>query len=452
MAGGVGPSPLLQRTCSLQAIMFQLFVLTALLLINGFFALSELAIVASSKPLLRRMARGGNRGAALALKLADEHARFLSTVQVGITLVGILAGAYGGAEIAERLAPLFDQCAWIAPHGEAVALTVVVALITYLSVVIGELVPKQIALAHPETLASWVARPMAILAFVCSPLITGLELSSEFLCSLLGVQQEPDAVTEAEVKAVLEEGAASGALESVEHSMLQRIMRLSDRDVRSVMTPRVDVVAVDLKEDVAQLRHRIKAAGHSRYPVVEGDFTRVRGILEAVELLELEAQPVDPETLASLLQPPTFLNEHTPCLDAIEVFKAGPTHIAIVLDEYGSATGIVTAADFLEAIVGAIPANYDEGDQPQIVRRADGSWLVDGTATIEEVQLEIGLEDIQAGGGYATIAGFFSDQAAGVPAVGAAIDRFGYRFEVADMDGSRIDKLLITPNAETKPP
>jgi putative hemolysin len=426
---------------------FEAFVILILLALNAFFAMSEMAIVSSSKPLLRQKAKQGNKRAALALRLAEDSGRFLSTVQVGITLVGTLAGAYGGAEIADKLAPQFDDIAFIYPHGELVAIILVVAVITYLSVVIGELIPKQFALSKPESLAMIVAGPMHALSIICTPIVALLEGSANAFFTLFGIRREQEKVTETEVKAMIAEAKASGAIEKTEHDMLNRIIRLGDRNVESIMTHRIDVTFIDLKDSIQDVREKVHQAGHSRYPVVDGDITTVIGVVQAKELLDAALTYSDDLHILDHLKQVPFIPEGTKCLKVLEFFKASSAHIAVVVDEYGAAIGIVTTSDVLEAIVGLMPSNYGDEDEPIITRRSDGSWLIDGSAPIDEVQLAIGLEEIRTDGNYETIAGFVMHALGHAPSVGEYCECYGYRFEVVDMDGRRIDKILMVPLA-----
>jgi putative hemolysin len=379
------------------------------------------------------------------LKLAEDSGRFLSTVQVGITLVGTLAGAYGGAEIADKLAPGFNEIGFINPNGEIFAVVLVVVCITYLSVVIGELIPKQFALSKPEALAMWIARPMSLLSNACTPVVAALEGSANLFFKIFGIQREAEKVTEAEVRAMLAEGAASGAIEAKEHDMLQRIIRLGDRDVKSIMTHRVDLTFIDVKDSLETIRKKVSESGHSRYPVIDGDVTEIMGIVQAKELLDEALNFSDSLHLHNHIREVPMLPENSKCLNALDIFKNSPIHIAVVVDEYGAASGIVTAADLLEAIVGIMPSNYDADDQPLITQRDDGSWLVDGTAPIDEIHLVIGLEEIDADADFNTIAGFMLYSMGRKPDVGEYIECFGYRFEVVDLDGPRIDKILIAP-------
>lgn len=415
-----------------------------LLLLNGFFALSEIAIVSASKPLLRQLAKEGNKKAQVALDLGENSGKFLSTVQVGITLVGILAGAYGGATLAEKLTPILNEFAFIAPHGESVSVFLIVALITYFSVVIGELVPKQFALSRPEKLALFVARPMAILSKSCSPIVYILEKSGEILLKIMGVSGSSEGqVTEAEVKAILGEGVESGVIEKSEHEVLQRVIRLGDRDVKSIMTHRRDVAFIDINDSLDEIRAKIKAAGHSRYPVTDGNPDKVVGIIQAKDLLDTTLFSQDFK-IRDHVKEVRILTDNSSCLKAMDVFKKSNLHIVVVVDEYGGTEGIVSTSDILEAIIGILPSNYDDGQTALIVQRKDGSWLVDGRTPIDEIHLMIGLEEIKGDNNFETIAGFLLYRLAHQPQEGEIYEEYGYRFEVADMDERRVDKIIIS--------
>lgn len=415
-----------------------------LLLLNAFFAMSEIAVVSASKPLLRQAAKQGNRRAAAALSLSESPGKFLSTVQVGITLVGILAGAYGGATIAEKLQPFFDDIAFLHPHGDAVAVAVVVGTITYFSVVMGELVPKQFALRHAEPIAMLVALPMTLLSRICAPVVVLLETSARALLWVLGQGGTTEnLVTEAEVKAVLNEGAESGVIERDELSLLHRVIRLGDRDVKSIMTHRRDITFIDTADTPETIRTKVAAAKHSRYPVTDGSPDKIIGILHTKELLE-QTLAGGTLSLGAVTRETVHIPDSTTCLEALDIFKKNDVHIAVIVDEYGSIEGVVTTSDLLEAIVGIIPSNYSEGDHMLITERLDGSWLVDGRTPIAEVQLTMEIDEITAGPNFETIAGFVLHNLSQQPTEGAAIEKFGYRFEVIDMDGRRIDKLLVS--------
>lgn len=422
----------------------EVLIIFFLLLINAFFALSEIAIVSASKPMLRHLAKHGNKRAIVALDLAENPSHFLSTVQVGITLVGILAGAYGGATIAEKISPLMDEIPLFHGHGETVSVVLIVSCITYFSVIIGELVPKKIGLNHSEKIALFVARPMKVLSAITYPVVVTLSSSAHFLMKILGLLSEKDdSVSEEEFKAILSDGADSGVIEKTEHEMLQRVIRLDDRDVKSIMTHRTEVTFIHTDDSIDDIRKKVHEAGHSRYPVIDGDTEELKGIVQAKQLLDsaLSGHTLD---ITKHMKDVMVLPESASCLQALESFKKHHINLIVIVDEYGTTQGIVTSSDILEAIVGTLPSNYDDGDQLKITQRTDGSWLVDGRTPIEEIHLAIGLHEISADEDFDTIAGFLLDVIRKTPKVGLTHESFGHRFEIVDMDGHRIDKLLIS--------
>ncbi|MBP2238121.1 putative hemolysin [Sinorhizobium kostiense] len=428
--------------------MSELFVIFLLLLINAFFALSELAIVSASKPLLRQMVKQGNRRAENALKLAEEPGKFLSTVQVGITLVGILAGAYGGATIAAKVAPVLNEVPWIHPYGHTVAVALVVTLITFLSVVIGELIPKQLALRNPESLAIFVAGSMTWLSRIAAPVVYLFETTAALALRLMGMRADDvDRVTEEEVQAIMAEGVESGAIEKSEHEMLRRIIRLGDRSVKSIMTHRTEVSFIDVNDSLDTIGRKIRDFGHSRYPVIEGSSGDVIGAVLAKEILNAPLAPSF--DFRSYVREILTLPETISCLKALEAFKTSPIDMAMIVDEYGSMEGIITTADILEAIVGVMPSNYDDIQHAPIRSRGDGSYLVDGRTSIDEIHLQIGIEGIDPDGDFETIAGFLVHELRKTPEEGDCTEAYGYRFEVVDMDGRRIDKILVSRSVES---
>lgn len=425
--------------------MTEIFVILLLLVINAFFAMSEMAIVSASKPLLRQKAKQGHSGAARALNLAENSGTFLSTVQVGITLVGILAGAYGGASITEKLGPELDAIPVIAPYGHLVAGLIVVAGITYFSVIVGELIPKQLALRHAEAIAIFVAGPMTILSRIAAPVVYLFEASARLLLKLMGMAaKDGDEVTEAEVQAVLAEGAESGVFEKSEHEMLRRIISLADRSVKSIMTHRTEIVGIDLKASFEDVVALVRDSGHSRYPVIDEDNDGI--IIGAVRTKDVLAAAQNPKTfqMKDYVQEIPTIPEMTTCLKAFEIFKAANIHMAIIVDEYGSTEGIITSSDLLEAIIGILPSNYDDIDDILVRQREDGSWLIDGRTPIHEMQLTFGLDNLSTEDGYETIAGFVVQGLRKSPEEGDHFEAYGYRFEVIDMDGRRIDKILMS--------
>jgi len=423
----------------------EVLIIFFLLLLNAYFALSEIAIVSASKPMLKHMVKQGDKKAEIALSLAENPGRFLSTVQVGITLVGILAGAYGGATIAEKIAPKFDEFEFIKGYGETVAVALIVTCITYFSVVIGELIPKRVGLRHPERIATAVARPMVVLSWIAHPIVIVLEVSGNVLMKILGIfNDDVDEVSEEEFKAILSEGAESGVIEKSEHEMLQRVIRLDDRDVKSIMTHRTEVVFIDINDTVDEIRTKVHEAGHSRYPVIDGNPDELKGIVQAKELLDSALGDLREINVMQHIKDVMILPESASCLQALESFKRNHINLIVIVDEYGSTQGIVTHSDLLEAIVGILPSNYDHDDQLKITQRSDGSWLVDGRTPIEEIHLSIGLDQISADEDFDTIAGYVLEHLRKTPKEGAKFEAHRHRFEIVDMDGHRIDKLLIT--------
>ncbi len=426
--------------------MFELLVIFLLLLINAFFALSEMAIVSASKPLLRQMVKQGNRRAEAALKLAEDPGKFLSTVQVGITLVGILAGAYGGATIAAKIAPFLNDIGWISPYGDTIAVALVVTLITFLSVVIGEPSPSSWRSEIPK---GWpCSSPVRWRCFAYrAPVVYIFETAASIAMRLMGMRPEDsDRVTEEEVQAIMAEGVESGAIEKSEHEMLRRIIRLGDRNVKSIMTHRTEVSFIDVHDSLETIGQKIRQFGHSRYPVIDGPSGDVIGAVLAKEILNVA--PAAPFNIRDYVREILTLPETASCLKALEAFKSSSINMAMIVDEYGSTEGIITTADILEAIVGVIPSNYDNSEHALIRQRDDGSYLVDGRTPIDEIHLQIGIDGIDADGDFETIAGFLVQQLRKTPEEGDTAEAHGYRFEVIDMDGRRIDKILVSRAGE----
>ncbi len=425
-------------------MLFEILVIVIFLMLNAFFALSEFAIVSSSKFKLKGMIKSGDKRAVVALKLAEEPGKFLSTVQIGITLVGTLAGAYGGATIAEKLEPYFNSLPLINPHGEIFSVIIVVITITYFSVVFGELLPKQIALSNPEKLAVKVATIMSLVANIFSPLVRLLESSSSIMMKFLGIIRNGDKkVTEAEVKAMIDEGAESGAINREEQDMLQRIIKLGDRSVKSIMSHRTEITFFDKNDDFESIKQKVHNSRHARYPVFNSKNGEIEGVVEVKDILEA-ALSSKLSGINDFIKRPTILPENANCLQALKIFKSSKTHLIAVIDEYGDMQGIITLSDILEAIVGTISSNYSDEKKPHIIRREDNVWMVDGITSIDEISLEIGMEEMRDISDYETIAGFILQSLDKEPKEGDIINLFGYRFEIIDMDARRIDKVLIS--------
>jgi putative hemolysin len=422
----------------------EIVVVLLLLVANGIFAMSEISIVAARKVRLQQRADDGDRRAAAALALANAPSQFLSTVQVGISLVGVLAGAYGGATIAEPLKLWLDQVPPLAPYAEALSLGLVVAVITYLSLIIGELVPKRIGLNHPETIASWVATPMQWLARFGGPVVAVLTGSTNLVLRVFGIKGDAEPhLTEDEIRAVISQGAESGALEENEESLVQRVFRVGDQRVGAIMTPRLDIEWVDVDATGDELRAFLAGHRHGQFVVCQGSLDNVLGTVRAADLLSV-AMKNTPITLRGLMQEPLFVPDSMGVFKLLEALKGSHRHLAIVLDEFGAVEGLVTVTDLLEAFVGSLPTDA-AADRP-IVARSDGSWLVDGSAPIADVSSEIGLDDLpeDEAGAYHTLGGFVMARLGRIPRTADRCEWGGMTFEVMDMDGRRIDKVLVT--------
>jgi putative hemolysin len=428
-----------------------ILILVILILVNAFLALAEMALVSVSRPMLKQLSKQGDWQAIKALELAENPGRFLSTVQVCLTLVGVASGAYGGATFSEPLTQWFTQFPLIAEYAEGIAVGIVVTSITIATVLFAELVPKQIALTNPVLFARFVAAPMLVLTAFLNPIASLLHKSGHGLLHILGLsRKDADSITEDEVKAVIAEGAESGAIDPTEHEILQRIIRLGDRDVKSIMTHRMEVIFIDVKDPYEEIKRVVNETGHARYPVTDGDIDDVIGVVHSKELLDAVLQGRELKLRDYVREMPS-LPENTACFKALEIFKSTRAHMATVLDEYGAIQGVVTDADILEAIIGAMPSNYDVEEGPQIVQREDGSWLVDGLTTIHEIHLNIGLEQIKTTEKFDTIAGFLLHEFGRPPTAGEHVEAHGYRFEIMDMDGRRIDKVLVQLLSPSEP-
>ncbi|MCX7718962.1 MAG: hemolysin family protein [Candidatus Sumerlaeaceae bacterium] len=423
-----------------------LAVIFLLLFCNGLLAASEIAVVSSRRERLRAMARRGSRRAKAAIKLIDDPTRFLSTVQVGITIVGIFIGAFGERSLAEPLAATLIRM-WPAtePFAQAAAMLFVVVVLTYLSLIIGELVPKRIAMLFPEQVALLTVRPMRHLAALASPVVRILTVSTNIVIRLLGVPQTAKpVVTHEEVRGLLEQGRQAGVFDSIEHDMVKNVLRLDDRRVSALMTPRTDIVWLALEDSPEEVKAKVTSCNHTRFPVAQGGLDNIVGIVRARDLLTqvYAGKPLD---LASIMQQPLFVPESMTALELLEAFKDYPTHVAVVFDEYGGTQGLVTLNNVLESIVGEIPKPGEEQDS-EVVQRADGSWLLGGSLPIDELLEIIQMDSLPEAdrGEYTTLGGFVMARLGKIPAPAEHFDYGRHRFEVMDMDGNRVDKVLVS--------
>lgn len=421
-------------------------VLFFLILLNGVLALAEAALMSARKARLQGLADDGDKAAQIALELANEPMAFLSTVQIGITLVGILAGAFGEATLAGQLATLLERAPLLAPYSRALSLVIVVIIVAYISLVLGELAPKRLALYNPERLASLVAPPMRVLSRWASPAVRFLSFSASLVLRLFGITDIKDApVTEDELKVLIAQGTAAGVFDAAEQNIMRRTLRLGDRTAATLMTPRPDIVWLDLDDDPAEVWRKITTTTFTRFPVARGALDAIAGVVRARDLLT-SAGRGDSLSLESVLQPPLLVPESTPALRVLEILKRARSQMALILDEYGGVSGLVTLEDILQAIVGDIS---DEAQPTEAVRRLDGSWLLDGALPVDEMQELLDLDDLPGAGDYLTVAGFIMRQLGHIPSAG---DRFTWEnceFEVVDMDGRRVDKVLVSERGET---
>ncbi len=426
-------------------MLLELFIIFALMVLNGYFAMAELSVVSAKKALLKAEAEQENNPAAqCALDLAEDPGRFLSTVQVGITVTGVLAAAYGGANLSDRLALFFETVPALAAHAHEVAFAIVVVLISYFTLIIGELVPKRLALARAEAIAMMVARPMNWLSTIGAPLVWLLETSSELLLRLLGLHQlKAGTVTEEEVKTLIAEGTQSGVFAPAEQQMLEGVLRLADRSVRAIMTPTPEIVWLDVEDAPQNIMQAIRTSGYSRFPVARGALDQVLGFVHAKDLLEraFSQQPLD---LSACLHEPLIVHDGMPVLRLLDLFKQSKLHVALVADEYGSVEGLVSITDILTSIAGEMPEGADS-DEAGATRRDDGSWLLDGTLPIEDAEKALQLRDLRGEDDFHTLAGFMLKGLGRIPVAGDYFINAGWRFEVIDMDGRRIDKVMAIP-------
>ncbi len=427
----------------------EILIIFLLIFANGLFVMSELAIVSARKVRLQQLANHGDAKARVALVLASSPNQFLATVQIGITLLAILSGAYGESVFAKRLTPILSLIPWVASYKEAIASILAVLIVTYLTLIIGELVPKRLALNHPEPIASVVAIPMQMLATIAAPIAYLLSISTDAILRLLGIKPstEPQ-ITEEEIRVLIEQGTEEGTFEEAEQDMVERVFRLGDQPVNSFMTPRPDIIWLDLEDTAEENRQKIIDGGYSRYPICQGELDNVLGIIPVTDLL-VRSFCNEKLDLTVGLRQPVFVPESTRGLKVLELFKQAVTHMALVVDEYGVIQGLVTLNDVMSEIVGDVPS--DELEDPQIVQREDGSWLLDGMLGVDEFFELFNLKKLQSlnRGSYQTLGGFVINHLGRIPGVADHFEWQSMRFEVMDMDGNRVDKVLVVPQADS---
>ncbi len=422
------------------------FILLVLVVINGVFAMSEMAIASSRKSRLQQMADEGDGGAAAALRLAEHPNRFLATVQIGITLIGIITGFFGGARLSDPVADFLARIEPLRPYSGPVAVLLVVALVTYLSLVVGELVPKRLALQSPERVASLVAQPMTALSRFASPIVHILGASSDVLLRLVGVRQSDEPpITEEEIQILLQEGTAAGVFNPAEHEMVEGVFELGDREVRELMTPRYRLAALDVEDPIEENYRVMVESPHHLFPVYEGDLDNLIGMAPVKKLwaASLSGEPID---LRALAEPALIVPESMPAIEVLERFRGRGDTAAMVVDEYGGIQGLLSLHDVIEAITGGL--DLEEAQNGEAVQRADGSWLLDGSLPVHELRDLLDIESIpgEESGDFETLGGFVMAQLGRIPEVGDVTDWGGRRFEVVDMDGRRVDRVLVVLN------
>ncbi|HYE27756.1 MAG TPA: hemolysin family protein [Allosphingosinicella sp.] len=422
---------------------FDVVVILMLIGLNGVFAMAEMAIVSSRKPRLKAMAKSGRWGAQTALDLAADPGRFLSTVQIGITLIGILAGAYSGASLG---GPVAERLAWLGLEPEtakSLGFALVIALTTYASLVIGELVPKQFALRSPEPIAALMATPMLWIAKTTAPLVWLLDRTSALIFRLLRMRRDnADKVTAEELHLVVAEAHSAGVLEEYERAIISGVVRLADRPTREVMTPRTEVAWIDAQAGPDEIREALLATPHSRMPVAEGSVDKLIGIVQARDVVAalIEGRPLD---LRALAREAPVVPDQMDAMDALAVLRGSHARIAFVHDEYGHFEGIVTSADLLNAISGVLAGGFEGGPEAPLVERDDGSWWVSGSLSADALSDRLGIA-LPGDRDYATTAGFALSVLKHIPEVGERFTFGGWQFEIVDMDGFKIDKLLAS--------
>lgn len=416
-----------------------------LILLNGVFAMSEIAIVSSRRARLVQMAEGGSTGAQRALQLSAEPTQFLSSVQVGITSIGILNGAIGEAAIVTRLNGLFEQFPALAPYAHALAMGTMVVGLTYVSLILGELVPKRFALTHPERIASIIARPMQILSAAARPVVLLLTVSTETILRLFRVRQVTSpAITVEEIKVLLEQGTEEGVFEKTEHELVTNVLDLDQRHVGSVLTPRSDIVYLDVRDSIETNRQKLRSAKLSVFPLCDGGLDHVLGFVRGIRVLEqvLGAGALD---LPALAEPALFVPETMTLMKLLEQFKRTHLPLGLVVDEFGDTEGLVSLTDVIAAIVGDLPS--EPGEEPSIVRREDGSWLMDGSLDLTTVARTLDVDSLLTDEDqqhYHTLGGLAMFALGRVPRTGDIFERDSFRFEVVDMDGNRVDRVLVS--------
>lgn len=424
----------------------EIIIILLLIILNGIFAMAEIAIVSARKSRLKQQANEGNKNAQKALDLAQSPSRFLSTVQIGITFVGIFAGAFGGETIAKSLSNELKNIPVVATYANGISIFLVVAFITYLSLIIGELVPKRLALNSPEKIAKFVAYPMDALSKIISPFVSLLTISTDWILRILQIRQSDEpTVSDEEIKMLMREGTRVGIFNLAEKDIVEKTLKLSDKKIKSLMTPRKEIIWLELDSPFKTLRNKIAKHPHAHFPVCRDSLDKVVGVVRAEDILTnfLLEEKIQ---LQKFIHKSLFVPESMDALKVLELFRKTVIHMAMVVDEYGSVQGLLSLTDILEAIVGDIPSINEPGDR-EITKREDGTYLVDGLVSIDEFKEYFHIRKLpdERSGVFYTIGGFVMHKIGRIPSSGTKLEWEDYRFEVIDMDGNRIDKILIAP-------
>lgn len=418
----------------------EILIIFLLILLNGIFSMSEIALVSARKSRLEAAAKRGDRNARIALETANEPNRFLSTVQIGITLIGILTGIFGGETVTRSIEDKLNNVALLSPYAHSLAVTAVVVLITFFSLVLGELVPKRIGLTNPEAIARIVARPMLILSKLTAPFVWLLTFTSDLLIRIFRIRPLADSkVTEEEIRAIIQEGTEGGSVQEIEQDIVERVFILGDRKVASLMTHRNDIAFLDVSWDAARVRTVVLEEMHSLYPVYENDKDDITGVVFLKDIFRQLSE--SSFSLREMLSVPQFMSEHVSAYDALKRFKESGVHYGLVMDEFGQMQGIVTMNDLLEALVGDYSDFYAE--EFTFIQREDGSWLIDGQYPMHDFLRKFDLDDSDNEFPFNTISGLIIHELQTIPHTGQKLRWLNFELEVVDMDGARIDKILL---------
>lgn len=417
----------------------EIFIIIGLILLNGILSMSEIALVSARKARLELDAKRGNKSAQTALNLAGEPDRFLSTIQIGITLIGILTGLYSGEAFAYNLAEVVRHVPVLEPYALGVSKTIIVIIVTYLTLIMGELVPKRIGMGYAERVSMLVAKPMYFLSKLALPFVWLLSKSTSLVIKITGIKaNEENKVTEEEIKAIVKEGFDGGEVQEVEQDIVERVFNLGDRNVGSIMTHRSDLVWLDVTDSIEKIREKVQENLFNIYPVASEKFDNIKGV---VYLKDLFGRIDEPDfSLEEVIRPAQYLPENQSVYNALEQFKEARVKYGIVTDEFGGIQGIVTLKDIMEGLIGQVP---EVGEEAEIVQRADGSWLVDGQYNFYDFLEYFDMEDLYAEHDYNTLSGLILEILERVPKTGETLTWLTFEFEIVDMDGARIDKVLV---------